>query len=151
MTTETAAAPSDASTPPDAAATLEASHAVHHPNYWAIFWVLCGLTLVSWLLDESKGWGLLSSHVMLSALVLAVATAKALFVASYFMHLKFEGRWKYVLLAPTLILAMGLPLAMAPDLSFQYYEPDTTQSRYLDSLPPDGQSAGRSELRPDGE
>ena len=107
------------------------SHGGSLINYWAIFYVLCGLTLLSWLLDESKGWGIIRSHVLLSALVLAVATAKALFVLGYFMHLKFEGRWKYVLLAPTLILAAGLPLALAPDLSFQYYPADTAQTRYL--------------------
>ena len=49
-------------------------------------------------------------------LVLSVATAKALFVMMYFMHLKFEGRWKYVLLSPTVILAIGLPLALLPDI-----------------------------------
>ena len=108
-----------------------ADHGGSHVNYWAIFGVLCGLTLLSWLLDESEGWGLIRSHVLLSALVLAVAAAKAIFVLGYFMHLKFEGRWKYVLLAPTLILAAGLPLALAPDLSFQYYPADTAQTRYL--------------------
>ena len=116
------------------AAAPEAAHGephAHHPNYWAIFLALCGLTAVSWLLDESVGWGLLNSHVVLSALVLAVALAKALFVAVYFMHLKFEGRWKYVLLTPTLVLALGFPIALAPDLSFQYYPADTRQSRYL--------------------
>ena len=111
----------------------DAEHS-HHPNYFVIFAALCVLTAVSWLLDESVGWGMIKSHVLLSALVLAVATAKALFVAVYFMHLKFEGRWKYVLLTPTLVLAIGLPLALAPDLSFQYYPADTEQTRHLDTL-----------------
>ena len=103
-----------------------------HPNYWAIFLALCGLTGLSWLLDESLGWGLLSSPVLVVVGVLAVSTAKALFVVTYFMHLKFEGRWKYVLLTPTVILAAGLPLSLAPDLSLRYYPADTAQSRYLD-------------------
>ena len=53
-------------------------------------------------------------------IVLAVATAKALFVMMYFMHLKFEVNWKYVLLAPTTILAIGVPLAIIPDIGLSY-------------------------------
>ena len=54
-------------------------------------------------------------------IVLAIATAKALFVMAYFMHLKFEGKWKFVLLAPTIILACGIPLALTPDIGVHYY------------------------------
>jgi cytochrome c oxidase subunit 4 len=39
----------------------------------------------------------------------------------FFMHLKFEGNWKFVLLAPTTILAIGLPLALFPDIGASYY------------------------------
>jgi cytochrome c oxidase subunit 4 len=66
---------------------------------------------------------------MVAFAVLAVAVAKAQFVMRYFMHLKFEGAWKYVLLLPTAILACGLPLALAPDIGLHYYTPDTPQSR----------------------
>ena len=113
------------------------STAAHHasPNYLAVFGALCVLTGVSWLLDEASGWGLFSGRTLLVVLVLAVAVAKALFVAVYFMHLKFEGRWKYVLLMPTAILAMGLPVALAPDLSMSYYEADTQQETYLRNYP----------------
>jgi cytochrome c oxidase subunit 4 len=54
-------------------------------------------------------------------LVLAVACAKAMCVMMFFMHLKFEGNWKYVLLAPTTILSIGLPLALFPDIGRSYY------------------------------
>ena len=46
---------------------------------------------------------------------------------AYFMHLKFEGRWKYLLLAPTVSLAMGLPLALLPDIGVHYYTPPAPQ------------------------
>ena len=100
----------------------ETSHP--HPNYLAVFGALCVLTGVSWFLDEANGWGLFSSRILLVVLVCAVAMAKALFVLAYFMHLKFEGKWKYVLLAPTITLALGLPIALMPDLSLNYYERD---------------------------
>jgi cytochrome c oxidase subunit 4 len=49
----------------------------------------------------------------------------------YFMHLKFEGRWKFVLLLPTAILACGIPLALAPDIGLHYYTPSTPQARIV--------------------
>ncbi len=61
-------------------------------------------------------------------MVLAVATAKALFVMMNFMHLRFEGRWKYLLLSPTVILAVGLPLALLPDVGVHYYTTDIPQN-----------------------
>jgi cytochrome c oxidase subunit 4 len=64
--------------------------------------------------------------------VLAVACAKALFVMMYFMHLKFEGKWKYVLLAPTIVLAMAIPAALMPDIGSHYYDYDVPQTREPD-------------------
>ncbi len=96
----------------------------HHVNYLRIFIALCVCTLLSVIFDMvplSKG--------LIAVLVLAVAVAKAQFVMRYFMHLKFEGNWKYVLLLPTAILACGMPLALAPDISLHYYTPDTPQVR----------------------
>jgi cytochrome c oxidase subunit 4 len=64
---------------------------------------------------------------MLAAIVLAIATAKALSVMMYFMHLKFERAWKYLLLAPTFILAAGMMVALVPDIGRHYYTVDSPQ------------------------
>ena len=102
-----------------APALEHAAHEDAHPyvNYWAIFGFLCMLTIVSWLADEigSKG-------PALTIVVLAVACAKALFVMMYFMHLKFEGKWKFVLLAPTCVLDLAIPAALMPDIGSHYYD-----------------------------
>lgn len=103
--------------------------AQHHVKYWAIFAFLCICTGVSWLVDEAKKGGHFNSYVLLVFVVLAVASAKALAVMMYFMHLKFEGKWKFVLLAPTIILALGLPLALLPDIGAKYYLSDVPQDR----------------------
>ena len=63
-----------------------------------------------------------------SWMVLAVAVAKAQFVMRYFMHLKFEGRWKYLLLLPTAILAVGVPMALFPDIGAHYYDQEAPQT-----------------------
>jgi cytochrome c oxidase subunit 4 len=92
------------------------AHDTHHVNYLTIFIALTLFSLLSYIFDILQ----MSKGVTI-VLVLAVACAKALCVMMYFMHLKFEGNWKYVLLAPTTILAIGLPLALFPDIGASYY------------------------------
>ncbi len=95
----------------------------HHVNYLVIFLVLCVCTALSVAFDI-----LAFSKPVTIVLVLAVACAKALCVMMFFMHLKFEGNWKYVLLAPTTILAIGLPLALLPDIGVAYYQSTAPQT-----------------------
>jgi cytochrome c oxidase subunit 4 len=103
----------------DASQESHGTPSIHgfHANYLMVFVALCVCTLISVATDLVH----IPNRVVLAIVVLAVAVAKALFVMAYFMHLKFEGRWKYVLLAPTLILAVGLPLALLPDIGMHYY------------------------------
>jgi cytochrome c oxidase subunit IV len=70
------------------------------PNYMAVFWWLLGLTIVE------IGWALLphkTKFALASGLVVA-AVIKAILVALYFMHLKFERKTLGILFASTLIL-----------------------------------------------
>lgn len=106
---------------------LEHAAGHHHVNYQAVFVALCVCTLLSIIFDMVK-----LPKTVIVALVLSVATAKALFVLTYFMHLKFEGNWKYIILAPTAILAVGLMVALAPDIGLHYYTPDVPQIRALE-------------------
>ncbi|MBM82873.1 MAG: oxidase [Planctomycetaceae bacterium] len=95
----------------------------HHPNYFMVFIALCVCTALSVGADLLS----LDNKLVLAAIVMAIASAKALFVMMYFMHLKFEGKWKFILLAPTVILAIGLPLALLPDVGVHYYTVDVPQ------------------------
>jgi len=101
-------------------------HSAHHVNYLAVFVALCVFTGLSVLFDVVS----FSNHAITIVLVLAVAVAKALCVMMFFMHLKFEGNWKFVLLAPTTILAIGLPLALLPDIGVAYYTPIAPQAEW---------------------
>jgi cytochrome c oxidase subunit IV len=120
-------------------------HSAHHVNYIAVFGALCVFTALSVAFDLMS----FSNHAITIVLVLAVAVAKALCVMMFFMHLKFEGNWKYVLLAPTTILAIGLPLALVPDIGVAYYIPLAPQAEWkveMDGLHDSrGQSAGDSD------
>jgi cytochrome c oxidase subunit IV len=98
-------------------------HESHAGAYLAVFIALCGFTAVSVVADLMH----IPNRVVLVAIVLAVATAKALCVMLYFMHLKFERAWKYMLLAPTFILAAGMMIALIPDIGEHYYTVDSPQ------------------------
>ena len=70
------------------------------PNYMAIFWWLLGLTILE------VGWAVIPhrSELMLAGGIVAFAIIKAVLVALYFMHLKFERKTLGILFASTLIL-----------------------------------------------
>lgn len=95
-------------------------HEAHpHVNYWHIFYALCLLTLASVIADVA---GHTLGKVVITLVVLTVACLKAMFVMLYFMHLKYEGKWKFVLLAPTTILALAIIAALMPDIGSHYYD-----------------------------
>lgn len=77
-------------------------HAI--PNYMAIFWWLLGLTIAE------IAWAVIPHHseLVLASGIVALAIVKAVLVALYFMHLKFERKTMGVLFASTLILGMIL-------------------------------------------
>ena len=100
-----------------------AQHESHAGSYRWIFLTLCGLTIISWIADSVE-----LSGASVGVIVMVVAALKALCVMMVFMHLKFEGSWKYLLLAPTIILAAAIPFALAPDIGLHYYPVDVPQS-----------------------
>ena len=85
----------------------------HHPvNYLAIFITLVVLTVVTVgvaFLGIKQEW----QKVLLA---LAIASVKASFVVLYFMHLKFEGKLIYLVLAVPVFLCIVLVIALIPDI-----------------------------------
>lgn len=78
-----------------------------------VFVMLCGLTGLSywiansWLMDNAVyGW----------LAMIGVSAAKALLVISFFMHLWWEKRWKYVLTIPAILIAVLLVVLLIPDV-----------------------------------
>ncbi len=114
------------------------SHASHGRTYLMIFVILCCLTVVSVIADEVK----VADRSVVLAIVAAIAMAKATCVVLYFMHLKFERGWKYLLLGPTLLLAASVPFALAADLTFHYYANDVPQQREFERLEAASSSSG---------
>jgi cytochrome c oxidase subunit 4 len=103
----------------------------HAGPYFMVFIALCVCTALSAAADMIQ----INNKLVLIVVVMSIAVAKALFVLTYFMHLKFEGNWKLVLLAPTAILAIGLPLALTPDIGVSYYDNLAPQADYTEHSP----------------
>jgi cytochrome c oxidase subunit 4 len=49
--------------------------------------------------------------------LMTLALIKATLVGLYFMHVKFEGKWIYMMIVPACVLAMILVLALVPDIA----------------------------------
>lgn len=105
-------------------------HTSHHGHYFIVFIALMIFTLISVVADIIH----IRSEAVKTVIVMAVAVAKGSCVMLFFMHLKFERNWKYILLAPTIILAIGLPIALMPDIATDYYISDAQQLHDYDAV-----------------
>jgi caa(3)-type oxidase subunit IV len=103
-------------------------HEAHHPhpNYIAVFLILCVMTAVSFW-TVSAYWPL--SPDAGHTLVMIVAVCKAVLVAMFFMHLKYDWFKVYMMVVPCLILGTVLITALLPDMTF-------SQTRNIVGKPP---------------
>ena len=119
--------------PTDSHDHADGEHADHGGvgKYLFVFFFLCILTGTSVgvayspvMNTPSIGW----------AAMMAVSCGKALLVILFFMHLKWEANWKYVLTVPASVMSIFLVLMLIPDIGRRtnYY----AQSRGLFAAPP---------------
>lgn len=80
-------------------------------TYFSVFVALLVLTGVSFGVGSSSLMPLVKNSIMI-----AVSSAKALLVMLFFMHLKWEANWKYVLTIPASIMSLFLVLMLWPDV-----------------------------------
>jgi cytochrome c oxidase subunit 4 len=83
--------------------------------YMAVFVSLCILTLLSFLVGNSQTLRVKAPQVMWAAMM-AVSCAKAMLVMLFFMHLKWEANWKYVLTVPASMMSLFLVMMLVPDV-----------------------------------
>jgi len=102
-------------------------------KYVAVFFALCGLTLISYLVGNSATLREKTPGIMW-AMMMAVSCAKASLVILFFMHLKWEANWKYVLTVPASIMSIFLMLMLIPDIGLRtrWY----AEERWLHAPPP---------------
>jgi len=84
-------------------------------KYVQIFLILCVLTGASFF-TYSDLWPFHDHPSVGWAFMMAVSCTKALLVMLFFMHLKWEADWKYVLTIPASVMSVFLVLALVPDI-----------------------------------
>lgn len=89
--------------------------------YIAVFFGLCILTTFSFL-TYFDFWRESVPVGVSRAFMMAVSCTKAMLVIMFFMHLKWEANWKWVLTAPVIVMSALLVCALIPDV---YYRMDT--------------------------
>ena len=83
----------------------------HHPNYIAVFWVLFIFTILEVGITK-----LPVPRFPMAIVLVGLAMTKALLVAMYYMHLKYEKRLLILIAISPLITAIILTLALVPDI-----------------------------------
>ena len=113
-------------------------------TYLSVFFALIVLTCISFAVANSQA--LMANPSVGWSLMMAVSAGKALLVVLFFMHLKYEANWKYVLTIPTIGMAAFLVFALVPDIGerTEHY----SEERWLLAAPPQGEPA--PELAPSG-
>jgi len=102
--------PTEAHGSAPAAAHGADDHGGEHPRYFRIWFYLLVLTLIEviWAIKVPPGMFKYTGLV-------AMALYKAILVAAYFMHLKFEKRLMWVIAAAPLIFGVILAIGAYPD------------------------------------
>ncbi len=72
--------------------------------------------------------------------MMAVSCTKAMLVILFFMHLKWEANWKWVLTVPASLMSMLLILALVPDIGRRMHYASRQRLTYAAELKPHDKS-----------
>ncbi len=87
-------------------------------QYVYVFVALCVLTGASFF-TYSEAWPFKDEPKIGWAFMMAVSCTKAMLVVLFFMHVKYEANWKYVLTIPAAFMSIFLILALVPDIGLR--------------------------------
>ena len=107
----------------------EMAHDHPHPNYMAIFWWLLGITIAEVAITFVP-----MAYALLVVILMAMAFAKAILVALYFMHLKFDNKILTIIAAVPVILA-AIAICV---ISYEYTHYTIPESAKITQPPPSG-------------
>jgi cytochrome c oxidase subunit 4 len=91
---------------------LEAESHAPYIKVWATLAVLTGVEYVYALVFKDQ-------FLILVLGLVSLALIKAGMVGWFFMHLKFEKAWVYILIVPACVMAIFLTLALYPDMAMK--------------------------------
>ncbi|MFO0956253.1 MAG: cytochrome C oxidase subunit IV family protein [Isosphaeraceae bacterium] len=87
----------------------------HATPYGKVFVALLLLTVLEYFYAMAATRMDLAFPVLVGGL-LAMALTKAVLVAMFFMHVKYEGRWVYFLIVPSVLMATIVVAGIYPDI-----------------------------------
>ena len=101
----------------------DSQHAEHESHgglgkYLVVFVLLCILTGASFF-TYSPYWPFKDSPQVGRAFMMAVSCTKAMLVILFFMHMLWEGSWKYVLTIPASFMSLFLVVMLVPDIGWR--------------------------------
>lgn len=115
------------------------AHADHGglAKYIYVFVALCVLTSAS-VFTYSRFWPFQNAPQVKWAFMMAVSCTKAMLVILFFMHVKYEANWKYVLTIPAAFMSLFLILMLIPDVGMRGRW--ASEERRLYSAEPDAEA-----------
>ncbi len=110
----------------------EAGHEDHGglAKYVYVFLALCVLTGASFF-TYSEYWPFHSQPKIGWSFMMAVSCTKAMLVILFFMHVKYEANWKYVLTIPAAFMSIFLILALVPDIGLRGHWVSEERAQYM--------------------
>jgi len=113
-------------------------HAVAHDHedhggiaqYIYVFIALCLLTGASFF-TYSSYWPFPKQPKIGWAFMMSVSCTKAMLVILFFMHVKYEANWKYVLTIPAAFMSIFLILALVPDVGLRGHWASEEREQYM--------------------
>jgi len=137
----------------------EAGHDEHSQGstskFLTVFAGLLILTAISFTVGNTPA--IMRTPAIGWTIMMAVSCAKAMLVMLFFMHLKWEANWKYVLTIPASIMSVFLLLMLFPDIlnRTNYYSESrwlyaaTPHEHAVEHVPPATDPAEEGEGEPD--
>lgn len=105
-----------------------------------VFVALCVLTTMSFL-TYFDFWRTHVPTEVSRAFMMAVSCTKAMLVIMFFMHLKWEANWKWVLTVPASIMSALLILALVPDVGLRMRNASHERMKFAAEVPHEKESA----------
>ncbi|MGI9428682.1 MAG: cytochrome C oxidase subunit IV family protein [Bythopirellula sp.] len=106
----------------------------HTALFLMVFVGLCCLTTLSFL-TYFDFWRQNVPVNVSRAFMMAVSCTKAMLVIMFFMHLKWEANWKWVLTAPVVFMSALLVFALVPDVGLRMRHASHERMIYAAELP----------------
>jgi cytochrome c oxidase subunit 4 len=105
--------------------SIETHHSGDHAGpgvnaYLVIFGALVVFTAISFLVNSAVRGGSIQSATGFT-LILGVAVCKAILVAMFFMHLKFDWARLYFMIIPVMILGTMMVIVLLPDIVLAWH------------------------------